>query len=128
MRKGLLLATFLPLGLPACQTWGPTWSEVTGDRYVGGIQFRRPAIIERIDDQGSFVSDPIRIAPGERTIQVSAPTPRWPGGSEILTMKLDIEPCKRYYINAQFENNVSQSWKPVIDYVDPIAGCSVPAK
>ncbi len=41
---------------------------------------------------------------------------------------LDVEPCKRYYINAQFENNVSIDWTPVIDYVDTIAGCKVEAK
>ena len=128
MRKGMLLALAVASSLPGCQTWGPTWSEVTGARWTGGTQFRRPAIIEHIDDQGSFASDPIRVTPGVHAIQVGAPTPGWRGGSDIKVMNLDLEPCKVYYINAQFENNVSQDWVPVIDYVAPIAGCTVPSK
>ncbi len=127
MRKELLLALFLPLVVAGCQTWGPAWSEVTGDRYVPGTLYRRPAIIEHIDSQGAFASDPIRVEPGMHEVQIGAPVPGWRGGSDIQVMKLDFEPCKRYYINAQFENNVSQNWNPVIDYVEPIAGCSVTA-
>ena len=41
-------------------------------------------------------------------------------------MMLDVEPCKRYYINAQFENPITPTWTPVIDYVESIAGCQVP--
>ena len=128
MRKKLLLALFLPLMVPGCQTWGPSWSEVTGHRYVANSTlFRRPAIIEHVDDQGAFPSDPIKVAGGMHRIQVSAPVPGWRGGSDIKVMNLELQPCKRYYINAQFENNVSQNWTPVIDYVDPIAGCTVVA-
>jgi hypothetical protein len=127
MRKELLLALFLPLVVPGCQTWGPSWSEVTGKRYVGGILYRRPAIIDHVDDQGAFSSDPIKVAGGQHRLQISAPVPGWKGGSDIKVMDLQMEPCKRYYINAQFENNVSQNWTPVIDYIDPIAGCSVVA-
>ena len=126
MRK--LILPLLSLLLPGCQTWGPTWSEVTGSQYVGGVQFRRPAIIEHIDSQGAFVSDPIRVVPGSHQIQIGAPTPGWRGGSDIKVITLDLEPCKRYYINAQFENNVSQDWTPVIGYVDTIAGCTAPPR
>jgi hypothetical protein len=127
MRKGILLALFLPLVLPGCQTWGPTWTEVTGQRYVPGILYRRPAIINNIDGQGAFNSDPIKATPGMHRIEISAPVPGWKGGSEIQVMNLDMQPCKLYYINAQFENNVTQDWKPVIDYVETIAGCTVTA-
>lgn len=125
MRRALLLPLLMTVVLPGCQTWGPTWSEITGQRYVGGIQFRRPAIIQRIDNQGSFVSDPIRTEPGMHRIELGAPVPGWKGGSDIKVMNLDMQACKRYFINAQFVNNVTQDWTPVIDYVEPIAGCSV---
>ena len=130
MRKGLFLAPFLPLILQGCQTWGPTWSEITGARYPTGEihQYRRPAVIEHIDDQGAFASSPIKTEPGMHRIVMSAPVPGWPGGSDLKVMNLDIAPCKRYYLNAQFENNVSKTWAPVVDYVDTIAGCSVQAK
>ena len=127
MHKLLILALFLPVVLPGCQTWGPTWSEITGDRYVGGILFRRPAIIEHIDDQGAFVSNPIKVEPGDRRVIISAPVPRWPGGSDLKEMMLDVEPCKRYYINAQFDGPVGPNWRPVVDEAETIAGCRLTA-
>ena len=57
MRKLSLLlvpAVLAPTLLTGCQTWGPTWSELTGQRYNVTIVNRRPAIIDRVDDQGAF--------------------------------------------------------------------------
>ena len=49
----------------------------------------------------------------------------FPGQNRTLTM--DIAPCKRYYINAQFDGSVGPEWKPVIAYIERIAGCKVTA-
>jgi hypothetical protein len=127
MRITLLAVISLLLG--GCQTWGPTWSEITGARYPSGAihQYRRPAIIEHIDDQGSWASDPIKVEPGKHRIVVQGPTPR-PGGGNLEVFMLDVEPCKRYYINTQFRNNVDVDFQPVIDYVEAIAGCTIVAK
>jgi hypothetical protein len=130
MRKKLLPALVaLPL-LAGCQTWGPTWSEVTGARYANGTinEYRRPAVIERVDDQGAFVSNPIKIEPGPRRLVLGAPTPGWPGGNDLKVYMLDAAPCKRYYINAQFKNNVEIDWEPVLDYAEDIVGCKIVAK
>ena len=131
--KLLLLAPAL-LGatlLPGCQTWGPTWSELTGQRYNVTIMNRRPASINMVDNQGAFV-DPnlVRVEPGKHRIVLQAVAPGWPGGPDLEVMNLDVEPCKRYYLNAQFENTISPNWTPVVDFVEPIAGCTVtpPAK
>ena len=43
------------------------------------------------------------------------------------TLRLTIEPCKRYYINAQFATPIGPTWTPVVDYVEDIAGCTRPA-
>ena len=127
MRKSLFVVIIVLLA--GCQAWGPTWSEVTGARYPTGEihQFRRPAIVERIDAQGAFVSDPIKTEPGAHRIELSAPVPGWPGGSDIKVMMIDMTACKRYYLNAQFENLISSDWKPVIGYEETIAGCRLPA-
>ena len=130
MRKSywtLMPALAAPLLLDGCQTWGPTWSEVTGQRYNVTITNRRPAIIDAVDNQGSF-PDPrlIRITPGEHRLVVQGPAPGWAGGPPLHVMMLNAEPCKRYYINAQFANTITQEWTPVVDYVDTIAGCTVP--
>lgn len=131
MRKLLLLmvpALVAPTMLTGCQTWGPTWSELTGQRYNMTITNRRPAIIDRVDNQGAF-TDPnlIRVEPGERRLVVQGPAPGWAGGPPLHVMMLNVEPCKRYYINAQFENTISTNWIPVVDFVEPIAGCTIPA-
>ena len=116
MRKSywmLVPAIAAPVLLDGCQTWGPTWSEVTGQRYNVTITNRRPAIIDQVDNQGAF--------PDPRLIKIT------PGGPPLHVMMLNAEPCKRYYINAQFDTTITQQWTPVIDYVEPIAGCQVPA-
>jgi hypothetical protein len=127
MDKTLPSAVALTILLGGCQTWGPTWSEVTGARYATGEihMYRRPAIIENVDAQGAFVTMPIKIDPGKHRLVLSAPTPGWPGGSNLQVMMLDALPCKRYYINAQFRNDVERDWTPVLDYVEDIAGCKV---
>jgi hypothetical protein len=130
MRKRLLLmlpAILAPTFVGGCQTWGPTWSEVTGQRYNVTIMNRRPAIIDRVDDRAAFPNpNLIRIEPGERRLVVQGPAPGWIGGPPLHEMTLAVEPCKRYYINAQFDNPVMPTWTPVVDYVEAIAGCVVP--
>jgi len=120
--------------LAGCQTWGPTWSEVTGARFHRTTLHRMPAIVERVDERSTFSElrgTPIRIEPGRRVLQLQGvpPSPGWHSGGTLQELPLDAEPCKRYYVNAQFENSLAFSrWHPVIDEVEPIAGCTVPAK
>ena len=130
MRKLTLLlapALLAPTLLTGCQTWGPTWSEITGARYNVTIVNRRPAMIDRVDDQGAF-PDPrlIKVTPGEHRLVVQGPAPGWAGGPPLHVMMLNAAPCKRYYINAQFQSTIQQEWTPVVDYVENISGCVVP--
>lgn len=127
MRNALLLALSSALLVSGCQTWGPTWSELSGARYATGEihQYRRPAVIERVDDQGAFAQYPVKIDPGSHRIVLGGPAPGWTGGAELKVMMLEAAPCKRYYVNAQFLNNIQPEWTPVIDYVEDIAGCKV---
>ena len=128
MRKSLLLGISLPLLLTGCQTWGPTWSEVTGERWNTTIVNRRPAIIEQIDGRSAFPTYPIRIEPGSRQLVLSAPAPGWTGGSQLRTMVLEAKPCERYYVNAQFNSPLEPAFVPIVDYVERIAGCTIVAK
>ncbi len=126
-RKSLALAAaLLPLlGVAGCATYGPTWSELTGERYNVTIMNRRPAGIQTVDGTSAYPTYPIKIAPGPHVIVLGAPAPGWPGGSTLHTMSLTLEPCMRYYLNAQFDNPTGPDWRPVVDYVEPIAGCKV---
>jgi hypothetical protein len=118
-----LFPASLALLVGGCATYGPTWSEISGDRYNTTILYRRPAIIEKVDGYSSYASYPVKVDPGKHVVELGGPIRGWPGGAPLHTMTLDLEPCKRYYLNAQFDNNVDPTWKPVVDYVEPIAGC-----
>jgi hypothetical protein len=127
MRKTLSL--LLPLALAGCQTWGPAWSEISGARYYDVTTLNRaPTIIERIDGQGAFIygtDRSVKVDPGKRqvTLQGVPLRPGWQG--YLKEMTLEAEPCKRYYINAQYPDPLSPSaWTPVIAYVETIAGCA----
>ena len=119
------MAIFSGLLLVGCQTWGPTWSEISGERYYNLTTLnRRAAIIERVDEQGAFPQYPIKVAPGTHQVTIQGPVRRR-GGGDLKSFTLDAEPCKRYYINAQFKDRVELAFEPVIDYVDDIAGCVI---
>jgi|KBSSwiStaDraftv2_1062776.scaffolds.fasta_scaffold207743_2 hypothetical protein len=125
MRKALLLVA--PLLLVGCQTWGPTWSEVSGARYYNlATMYRLPAVISRIDDQGAFAQYPIKVEPGRHEIRLQGTLRGW-SGATFETMVLTLEPCKRYYLNAQYQNTIQPRFTPVVDYVDDIAGCGMVA-
>src|SRR3954463_10479042 len=57
----------------ACQTWGPTWSEVSGDRYSVADPNRRPAILLRVGDESVGFTKPYKVAPGTYRVEVQAP-------------------------------------------------------
>jgi hypothetical protein len=119
-----LIALLSALLAGGCATWGSTWSEISGYRYYNTTTLnRRPAIIEKVVGYSSYPSYPIKLEPGQHAIELGGPAPRWPGGAALHTLNLDLEPCKRYYLNAQFENPVDPTWKPVVDYVESIPGC-----
>jgi hypothetical protein len=117
------VAALLVLGLASCQTWGPTWSEVTGVRYNRAIADRWPARIVAVGDTSVFTL-PYKVAPGTYPVEVESPRHGGFAGT-LQTMTLNVEPCKRYYINAQFRDPVEPEWTPVVDYVEAIAGCRV---
>ena len=107
------------------EKWGPTWSEVTGYKYSKAKMNRLPAIIKSIDGRDTTFRV-TKMDPGERTIVIQSPPRKGFMGSD-KTLQLTIEPCKRYYINAQFDSSVGPDWQAVVDYVEPIAGCKVTA-
>jgi hypothetical protein len=127
-----LLPTALLLG--SCQTWGPTWSEVTGRIFLkptDGFNVA-PTAVQNIDGQGAFPNTPgmpIKIDPGKRVILLAAaPLSPWPGGTDLETMTLDAAPCVRYYINGRYDTRLGVSWTPFIGYQESIPGCTVPGK
>lgn len=105
----------------ACQTQ-PTWSEVSGDRYTRDDPNRRPAILLGVGGASIGFAQPLKVAPGTYRVEVQAP-PRDRFGGSVKAFTLQIEPCRRYYINAEFDNRTGPEWTPVIDHVEMIAAC-----
>jgi hypothetical protein len=97
-------------------------SEVTGARYYRTEMNRSEAIIIAVDGSSSLQKT-IKVDPGQRNIDLQAlPVGGFRQG-EKRTMKLDVKPCTRYYVNVQRPNALSQDWEPVVDFQEPIAGC-----
>jgi len=121
----VLASALYTVNASALEKWGPSWSEVTGSRYSRATMNRAPGIIKSIDGR-NYTTRIIKIEPGKRTVVVQAP-PRqgFPGIDKH--MALDIAPCKRYYINAQFDSSVGPQWKPVLAHVERIPGCKISA-
>jgi len=109
----------------ALQKWGPTWSEVTGNQWSQVAMNRTAAVISTVDGK-SETARIVKMEPGKRTIVVRSPMRKGASGTNV-TMELDVEPCKRYYINAQFKSGIGAAWDPVIAKIEPIAGCKKPS-
>jgi hypothetical protein len=130
MRYLLLILAICGLGAieanaQGLKKWGPTWSEITGVRYSRTILNRAPAIIKSVDGR-DYVDRVVKVEPGRHDIRLQSPTRKGFRGSDAH-MQLDIAPCKRYYLNAQFASGGGVEWSPVVDYVETIPGCKVAA-
>jgi len=105
----------------ALEKIGPTWSEVTGQRYTRTTMHRMPAIVKSIDGDDTTYKV-VKIKPGDRVVRLQSPSRKGFQGTD-QELRLTAEPCKRYYLNAQFDSSVGQDWQPVIDHVETIPGC-----
>jgi hypothetical protein len=117
------------VAMAGCQTWGPSWSEVSGERFYRASADTAPTLVNLIDGNGAFPNapgQPIRIEPGRHRLTLTAPPPgaNWPGGSDVVEFDLVAEPCKRYYVVARFDNRLGRGFKPVVEEVETIAGCA----
>ncbi|HSQ80638.1 MAG TPA: hypothetical protein VLU54_05780 [Casimicrobiaceae bacterium] len=112
-------------GAGAIEKWGPTWSEVTGVQWSKAKLNLTGAIIKQIDGK-SETDRVVKVEPGKRAIVVQSPTRKGFSGTDA-TVEVDLAPCKRYYINAQFKSGTGRDWEPVLAMVETVAGCKVPA-
>lgn len=129
MKKSLAVGATLLL-LAGCQTWGPTWSEVTGARYDDLTSMTiGPVLINLIDGTSPLSNGPrapIKVTPGKHTMQLQAIAPGGVLGRIPLDeITVDLQPCMRYYINARFSSSTGTDWRAFVDKTEGIAGCQV---
>ena len=117
-----------PLALSACAAMQSSYSEVSGDRYYNlAIADRRAVEIVSVGSTTGYANNrPVQISPGTYKVTVASRNHAGFRGGEQKSFELKIEPCKRYYINAQFANQITPDYEAVIDYVEDIAGCRPP--
>jgi hypothetical protein len=118
----------LPAVLSGCASMMSSYSEVTGARYNLAIMDRRAVEIVRVGNTTGWANNqPVQVNPGTYPVVVaSRPHGGFAGGLQ-QTMELRIDPCKRYYVNAQYANPITPDYQVVVDYVETIAGCRAPA-
>ena len=110
-------------GAQAAAKWGPTWSELSGNLYAKAQMNVTAATIKQVDGKHE-TKKIVKAEPGRHTIVVASPMRKGFTGSDT-TVDIELEACKRYYVNAQFESGGGTDWKPVIAMVETIPGCKV---
>ena len=127
MRSSWMIVA-LPAVLSGCASMMSSYSEVTGDRYNLAIMDRRSVEIVRVGGTTGWANNqPVQVNPGTYPVVVASRAHGGFAGGKQETMELRVEPCKRYYVNAQYPNPVSPDYKVVVDHVETIAGCRPPA-
>jgi len=118
--------------LVGCQTWGPTWSELSGQRYslTSAAIDVGPTTISQVDGSSpnNAPGQPVKITPGVHKIVLQAASPRGVMGlAHPQEITLDAKPCVRYYVNARFKTAASTDWAPFVDYEERVSDCQIPA-
>ena len=75
--------------------------------------------IARID--GKSPRDPRRpepLAPGKHSVEISFSSARVVVGDDLKTIEIDVQPCRRYRVVAQYHTSASGKWDPVVDSED----------
>ena len=124
MRYLLALAS-VPAILSGCASMQTSYSEVTGERYHLAIADRRAVNIVQVGSTNGWANNqPVQVDPGTYRVVVESRNHAGFRGGTQTAFELKVEPCKRYYVNAQFNSQVAMSYAPVVDEVEPIAGCT----
>ena len=126
----ILVSTFAVLAgsaeSVAAQRWGPTWSEVTGNLYSRTTINRDSATIKQVDGRHE-TKRIVKAEPGRHELVVASPMRKGFAGTDAR-FPIELDPCKRYYVNTQFNAGAGPDWEPVLAFVESIPGCKVPAK
>ena len=110
----------------SCASMTTSFSEVTGERFNLTPVDRRALTIESVGNVNGWTNGaPVQVEPGLHRVVVTAERH---GGfrGRTVAFELNVEPCTRYYINAQFANPITPDFVPVIDHQETIAGCVWP--
>lgn len=125
MRTPLALLA-MSLLTASCASMTTSYSEVVGQRFNLAVVDRRAVDIDSVGNTTGWLNGaPVQVEPGVHRVVITAPDHRGFRGRSAA-FELTVEPCTRYYVNAQFENPLTPRFEPVIDHQEKIAGCVWP--
>ena len=126
MKKALMLLAAMACLVPGVAAAGPYDQPYglieSGDRSQTRKQ--ETVAISRID--GESTRNPRRpdpVAPGKRAVEISFTSARAVVGDDLKAIEIDVQPCKRYRVVAQYHTSVSGKWDPVVASVEDIGEC-----
>ena len=73
--------------------------------------------------RGSSILSTRYVEPGPRVLVLQGP-PGGAGFSALEPFELEVKPCMRYYIVALKLSPLDSNFKPQVDFMQPLAGCS----
>ena len=126
--SSLKLVSLLALGavLSACAGLPQPFSQLSGYKYHRAPIDTYPVQIVRVDGHDTL-DRLVFVDPGLRQVTVQGP----PDGAHRFgaqrSLALEVAPCVRYYLVAQKANRLSSDFNVVVDYQEPIGGCSTVA-
>lgn len=82
-----------------------------------------PVAISRIDGQSTRnPRRPDPVPPGKHSVEISFASARVVG-DQLKTIEIDVQPCKRYRVAAQYQTAVSGKWEPIVASTEDIGEC-----
>jgi len=66
----------------------------------------------------------LKADPGPRTIVVQGPPVTGFSRGEQRTLKLDVKPCTRYWLEAKKSSALAQDFEPRVNHTEAVAGCA----
>ncbi|CAG0998957.1 hypothetical protein BURK1_02721 [Burkholderiales bacterium] len=116
-----------PALVAGCAAVSAPWSEVTGERYNLAIENRRSVAIVSVGSTTGWARpQALTVDPGRQRVVVESHGQGSFRVGRVRELELDVAPCRRYYVNAQFDDPVSSDFRPVVDHVESIPGCGTP--
>lgn len=102
-------------------------SYVTGAVYYKANSNVYPVRIDAIDGESNVAAWAL-VQPGMHTFRLIGPPPPGLNNGPIKEAQLEIKPCTRYWIAAYKTSEMQNDFHPVIDYQEPLAGCTPAAQ
>ena len=100
---------------------GGPWGEISGERQTHASTNRAGTTLKSIDGIAVVERQP-KVRPGMHIVIVHW-TPKRGLKTSDRTLRIDVKPCKRYYVNAQFASAGSSLWQAVVDKIEDIPAC-----